>query len=482
MVDAATAYVMRFQRDPVGFVKTAFPWGVKGTPCENMKGPYEWQEKVLREIGEGLKTPNQVIRNATASGNGIGKSALTSWVILWAFSTYPDCRGVVTANTEGQLRTKTWVELAKWFNCFILKDFYQLDGTCLHSIDPGHERTWRVDAIPWSANNPEAIAGLHNQGKREFIIFDEASAIADEIWEAMEGATVDKDTEIIWCAFGNPTRRDGAFYDCFHKNREIWKHQQIDSRTVPGTNLNQVAVWEKQYGLDSDWFKVHVKGEFPSSNELQFISQALVDEARQRVPKKGQFEFAPVILGLDSSWMGSDFLTIYKRQGIFSQRLLKIRRNENDMAIAAALARLEDEHAADAVFIDLGFGTGIYSAGKTWGRDWSLVSFGARSARSDCFNKRAEMYANLRDWLIEGGCLPPDDQELADDLTAPELVPNAKGLIQLEKKEDIKKRLHRSTDYGDGLVITFAAPVLTTKRERERERGSIERYDPFANM
>lgn len=480
MVDAATQYIVRFQHDPVGFVRTAFPWGQKGTALEKQTGPYDWQLEVLGDVAEGLKTPDHVIKIATASGNGIGKSALTSWLILWAFSTYPDCRGVVTANTEGQLRTKTWAELSKWFNMFLLKDFFQLDGTCLHSIDQGHEKTWRVDAIPWSVNNPEAMAGLHNQGKREFIIFDEASSIASEIWEAMEGATMDKDTEVIWCAFGNPTRREGTFYDCFHKNREIWKHRQIDSRTVPGTNLNQIADWEKQYGIDSDWFKVHVKGEFPSSNELQFISAELVDAARQRVPKPEQFKFAPVILGLDSSWAGADFLTIYLRQGIYSKRLLKINRNDNDQVVASALARLEDEYQADAVFIDLGYGTGIYSAGKSWGRKWTLVAFGSKSSRPDCANKRAEMYANCRDWLIEGGCLSPDDMELAADLMAPELAPNPKGLIQLEKKEDIKKRLGRSTDYGDGFVITFAQPVVRRRSEIQREREVT--YDPFRGM
>ena len=122
MVDAATQYIVRFQHDPVGFVRTAFPWGQKGTALEKQTGPYDWQLEVLGDIAEGLKTPDHVIKIATASGNGIGKSALTSWLILWAFSTYPDCRGVVTANTEGQLRTKTWAELSKWYNMFLLKD------------------------------------------------------------------------------------------------------------------------------------------------------------------------------------------------------------------------------------------------------------------------------------------------------------------------------------------------------------------------
>jgi hypothetical protein len=70
--------------------------------------------------------------------------------------------------------------------------------------------------------------------------------------------------------------------------------------------------------------------------------------------------------------------------------------------------------------------------------------------------------------------------ELAADLMAPELAPNAKGLIQLEKKEDIKKRLGRSTDYGDGFVITFAQPVVRRRSEIQREREVT--YDPFRGM
>ena len=66
----------------------------------------------------------------------------------------------------------------------------------------------------WNKNNTEAFAGLHNQGKRIVVVFDEASAIDDTIWEVTEGALTDSDTEILWLAFGNPTRNTGRF-DCF---------------------------------------------------------------------------------------------------------------------------------------------------------------------------------------------------------------------------------------------------------------------------
>ncbi|TXH43041.1 MAG: terminase, partial [Desulfurellales bacterium] len=181
---------------PLAFAMGAFPWGEPGTVLETYPdGPSEWQRQILLAIETGLLTPWEAIQLATASGHGIGKSALVSIIILWAFMTYPDCRGVITANTETQLKTKTWAELGKWFNlCFFAREHFTLTATGLFSKDPDRERTWRIDMIPWSEKNPTAFAGLHNKGKRLLLIFDEASEIPDIIWETAEGALTDTDT------------------------------------------------------------------------------------------------------------------------------------------------------------------------------------------------------------------------------------------------------------------------------------------------
>ena len=479
-MDAACDFLYKAQHDPLLFVQIAFPWGEKGTSLEKQAGPFEWQKEVLEHIKESSADRDKAIKIAVASGNGIGKSALVSWLILWAFSTYPDTRGVVTANTEKQLTSKTWAELNKWYDLYILKDFFALNGLRLHSVDAGSENTWRVDATPWSKENPEAMAGLHNLGKREFIIFDEASAIDSAIWETMEGAMSDADTEKLWVAFGNPTRRDGAFYDCFHKNRDVWWHRQVNSETVPSVSKSQVEDWRRKHGIDSDWYRVHVLGRFPESNEAQFISTKLVEAARQREYKINSFPYAPCIIGVDMAWTGGDKVVIRYRKGYESGKLCEIRYNDNDAVVAQKIAMYEDELKADAVNIDQGYGTGVYSIGRMWGREWNLVAFGSGSGRSDCVNKRAQLYADLRDWLREGGSIVADDQELADDLCAPEVVPNDKGLIQLESKEQIKKRLHRSPDQADSLAITFAFPVQ--KKEDNSYSGQDEKYDPFAGM
>jgi hypothetical protein len=85
--DDLIEHLAAFSNDPLGFVLWAFPWGEPGSELEKAKGPEEWQVKILTELGKGLITFTSAIRLARTSGHGIGKSALVSWLILWAMST-----------------------------------------------------------------------------------------------------------------------------------------------------------------------------------------------------------------------------------------------------------------------------------------------------------------------------------------------------------------------------------------------------------
>lgn len=468
--------------DPLRYVLFAFPWG-QGELAKH-SGPEQWQRDLLIDIRDGLKNIDEVIQLATASGHGIGKSALVSWLILWALSTYEDTRGVVTANTEVQLRTKTWPELSVWYNRCVNKHWFKLTATAIFSVVPGHEKTWRFDAIPWSVTRTESFAGLHNKGKRIVVIFDEASAIDDAIWEVTQGALTDEDTQIIWAVFGNPTRNTGMFRECWKKFRHRWKTRQVDSREVSITNKAKIQQWIDDYGIDSDYVKVRVRGIFPSAGDKQFISQALVDAARGRHLDARQFNFAPVIIGVDPQWSGDDEGVVYLRQGLMSKKLMSFRKVEDDFIIAGHVARLEDEHQADAVFIDLGYGTGIFSAGKQLGRKWRLVSFGAAAIDPGFLNKRIEMWNDMKNWLKEGGALE-DDQVICDELIAPEayVVQTGKntGKIFMESKEDLKDRGVSSPNRADALALTFAFPVLNKSQKQYKKlvNGQINQYDPL---
>lgn len=452
--------------DPLLFAEKAWPWGKKGTPLAD-KDIRAWQAEVFDEIAQHLLNPETrftPLRIAVGSGHGIGKSAGMGMLSSWALSCFRNPRVVVTANTEGQLRTKTSPEIGQWVKTSMFGDKFEVDTFSIKL--KGSPDQHRLDLTPWSEANPEAFAGLHAEGRIVLVMMDEASGIPSVIWETIEGAMTDENTVLIQIAFGNPTSNRGPFRECFRKHKKHWKTWQIDSRDVEGTNKVALQSIIDRYGEHSDIAKVRVKGQFPSASSRQFIPTHYVDPAFGRHLRPEQYEFAPKIIAMDPAWTGEDELVIVMRQGLYSVVLDVMPKNDNDMYVASRLAHFETRHGADAVFIDAGYGTGIYSAGITMGRDWRLVWFGEAAVDKGCLNKRAEMWRDMRNWLASGGAIPKD-QELYEHLITPETKPRPDGVIQLESKEDIKKRKLPSPDRADALAITFAYPV-----EKKQQGGT----------
>lgn len=499
--DALAQDIAEYELDPLGFARYAFPWGERGTPLERHPGLRAWQEAYLDELGQQLRRvfaeggdvqaavadalaelDNTVLRFSVSSGHGIGKSAIVSILLLWCLATYEMSRAVVTANTETQLKNKTWPELAKWHSMCICGHWFKYTATSLFrdSPEPEVQKQWRIDLVPWSETNTEAFAGLHNEGRRIMLVFDEGSAIPDKIWEVAEGALTDEGTQIIWVVFGNPTRATGRFRECWRRWRHRWTSWQIDSREVEGTNKAQIAEWVKDHGEDSDFVKVRVRGVFPSQAARQFISEEDADAGFGRHAPDGSYNFAPKILSVEPAWTGDDELVIGMRQGITYKTLRTLERNDNDLTVASIVAQIDDDEGADAVFIDLGYGTGIYSAGQTWGRShWELVAFGERAANPMYLNKRAEMWGEMKQWLKRGGCYPADER-MRQELMGPETRPRVDGRVQLESKDDMKKRGEPSPNRADALALTFAYPVAGRKREADtRQLRAITDYDPL---
>ena len=462
-----------FTHDPLGYAVYAFPWGVKGTPLADSTGPREWQCEQLQDIGDHLGDPasrHVPYRDATASGHGIGKTAVIGMVVCWALDTCEDCRVIVTANTEPQIRTKLWPEIIKWRNMSITRDWWDVQKTGIFSIVPGHAESWRCDAVTWSAHNTEAFAGLHNLGKRIVVITDESSKIDDKVAEVISGALTDEGTEIIWLAYANPTQNTGWFRECFGKQRALWSTRQIDSRDVEGTNKPYLQSIVDTYGEDSDIAKVRVLGQFPSASSLQFIPSALVANARERevFTDKGE----PLMMGVDVARFGDDRTTIYFRRGKDARSIPPIRLSQVDtMTLASKIAELHRLHRAMFICVDEGgIGAGVVDRLRQMQLPVVGVQFGGKPLGAvklgegvRVANRRAEMWAILREWLGTG--MIPDDQELADDLTGVEYGFNARDEILLEKKSHMKERGLASPDDGDGLALTFAVPAYPSVDE-----------------
>jgi hypothetical protein len=398
-------------------------------------------------------------------------SALVSWQVLWAISTHADTRGVVTANTDTQLRTKTWAELAKWYAIFIGRQLFKLTATAIYiADDPVREKAWRIDQVPWSETNTEAFAGMHNQGKRVLVIFDEASSIHDKVWEVTEGALTDAKTQIIWLRYGNPTKTTGEFFRrCTQAKRN--HYTRVDSRSVRFTNKKQIQAWVDDYGEDSDFVRVRVKGEFPRAGYSNFISPGIVTEARARGRNRAvhlnEYAVYPKIIAVDPARFGDDSTVITLRQGRKVHFQLELK-GFDGFDIASRVEQIvKDEGRPHCIAYDaIGNGAELDGVLKRapWARGITLIPvMWGQPAKDDkqYFNQRSECWGHMRDWLAHGAI--PDDDELATQLSSLDYGYDAKMRIQLQSKKDAKKEGKPSPDKGDSLAISFAPDLIDMK-------------------
>jgi hypothetical protein len=475
----------RYRHDPLRFVLYAYPWGVPGTALEGRTGPEPWQREVLEYIGEELRAGRFPIRIAVASGHGIGKSALMAWIRGWSMTTLAHTKGRVTANTETQLRTTTLPEFAKWHGMQIGREWFEGNFSYRYKHNPAHGETWRFDAVAWSETRTEAFAGLHNAGNRIVVLYDEASAIADTVWETTEGALTDANTEILWLAFGNPTRATGRFAECWGRHRASWWTKRVDSRTVSFTDKRLIDSWIDAYGEDSDFVRVRVKGERPRAAATQFIPFDLAEGAATREAECWPSD--AMVIGVDVARFGDDQSVIVRRRGRDARTWAPLKyRGLDTMQLAARVAEINASDRPDAIFVDEGgVGGGVVDRLRQLGVPVTGVNFGAKPDSGTLqelggmgeryANKRAEMWGTMRAWLPRGAI--PNDRELIDDLTGVEYGYNADNAIQLERKEDMKKRGLSSPDIADALALTFAYPVVA--RGAMGARSKPRTFDPF---
>ena len=497
MYDELIELLAEYELDPLGFAQNMFPWGEPGE-LEH-EALEQWQYETLDYIGQELRAGRNVVRVSTATGHGVGKSALASILTQWAHTTFPGTRGVVTANTENQLKTKTWVEINKWHRLCLAKDLFEVTATALFARDPETAKEWRIDVVPWSEKNTEAFAGLHNKGKRIFILLDEASAIPDVIHEVIEGALTDSDTQIIVVMFGNPTKNSGRFFETRPGGKfgKRWRFSSLDSRSVRRTNKELIEQWAEDYGEDSDFFRVRVKGEFPRADAISFISYEQAFLATKR--ELPEFNSQPMVLGVDVARFGDDKSVILPRRGRDARSYpAEVFQGLDTVQLAHRVREAIARYNPEAVFVD---GTGIGGGVVDNLNNMSLpcliheVTFSGKPTglnEESYANVRAEIWGEMRRWLASG-CIPENvpklEQSCIDDLTGPMyMFVGDKSAIQLETKRDMKSRGVKSPDWADALACTFALKIVPVERDRfgrlieEKENRSVLDHNPFEDV
>ena len=439
---------------------------------ETVDDPARFAEEALglaptaqqRDFLQALAKPGA--RVAVRSGHGTGKSTALAVAALWFLSTRKDALIPCTAPTAHQLQDVLWRELRRLVSGMgedarhlfqVTADRIQMKGSAGMIV----ARTARPE-------NPDALQGFH--APEILFIIDEAAGVNDVIFEVARGALSTPAARVALT--GNPTRLSGYFHSAFHLARDSWTPLQfscLDSPLVAPEYARDIA---GEYGEDSDMYRVRVLGDFPKTGLYNLISLELVEQAMTRRAPADFENPAPLIIGVDPAWMGTDRSAVVLRQGM-AARILATVRGADTCRLAEMVARHSAELLPDAVFVDqTGVGAGVLDQLKRTGHRVTGVAFSQSPLEPERFaNRRAEMWWRLREWLEQGAVLE-QSQELRDDLVAPEYYYTPAGKVQLESKNDMRKRGLASPDLGDALALTFAMPVYPLARRAAVGEGA----------
>lgn len=428
--------------DPAGF-------------SERVLGFSAWSKQ--REILESVRDHK---RTAVRSCHGSGKTATAARVALWFLAAYPRSRVITTAPTFTQVRDLLWPEI------------HAAIAKAPTGLYPPADTTRLTLAKDWyavgvSTNRPERFQGQH--AEHLLLIVDEASGVEESIYEAAEGfMTADGGRVLL---IGNPTQTAGQFYRAFHQERSEWNTIHISALDTPNFTGESVPdhvarsmvsrewVDEKRrlWGEDSPMWQIRVMGEFPTTPDDQVIGLASVEAAQSRETDPGE----PIVVACDVARYGSDETVIVVRRGE-QARIVAAYTGKSLMETAGRI--LDVCRGLDSsyrvVVDDSGLGGGVTDRLREVGLKVDAFTGGSTAHDPDLYpNRRSEA------WFAFAEHLPTldldRDAQLAADLVAPRYTIDSQGRRVVEPKDATKRRLGRSPDRADAILMAYApAPRL----------------------
>jgi len=443
--DVERGVIERIRRDPAWFAR-------------NILGVHLWSKQV-----EAVESVRDHPRTAIRSCHGPGKTFTEAVMLLWFLSAYANSRVISTAPTWTQVEQLLWREVAGLVDRALVPIGGTLGATKLEFAPD-----WF--AIGLSTDRPERFAGHH--AENILLLVDEASGVDEAIFEAGEGYLTSANSRIALA--GNPTQVTGQFHRAFNSEAHAWNTITISVEDTPNFTGEDVpeAVARKlpsrswaedmaaRYGRDSDVYRVRVLGEFPKQASSSAMGLGAVEAAQHRTLPAGE----PRRLAVDVARFGDDRTVIALREGP-RIRLVETLHHNDTMQVAGATLRWARKLGVTVVHIDdTGVGGGVTDRLRETAPDIDVQAFngGQRAVAEDDYpNARSEAWFNLSDMLPDLDLDP--DLELRADLVAPRYKLDSRGRRALEPKDQTKKRLKRSPDAGDAVVM-LCAPVRKRPR------------------
>lgn len=458
-----------WKNDPVLFVREAF-----------QVEPDHWQMDGLKALASDDDISFRISLQACA---GPGKSALLAWAGWWFLATQGDKKehpkGAAVSISADNLRDNLWAEFSKWQSrCNFLQKKFQWTASRIFAKD--HPQTWFISARAFAkAADSETVgrtmAGLHS--KYVLYLIDESGDIPPSIVKSCEQglSTGPKFGKIIQA--GNPTSQTGMLYAAASILSHQWTVIRItgdpdDERRSSRIDIDWAREQIDNYGRDNPWVQAYILGMFPASGINTLLGVDEVRDAMDRNPRDVSYKYSQKRLGVDVARFGDDRTVLFPRQGLVAFRPIEMRdARSNEIGDRIMMAKRKWEHEIEFIDDTGGWGAGTIDYLIQAGYSPAGINFSGKAIDPRYFNKRAEMWFELAEWIRRGGCLPKNDQ-LVKELTAPTYA-FQKGKMMLEPKEKIKDRLGFSPDLADALALTFAHPELPAKSELDVLRDKI---------
>jgi phage terminase large subunit len=437
--------------DPVGFARDVLGFE-----------PWSKQVAIMESVRDNART-------AVRACHGVGKTATAAHVALWFLAVHPGSRVISTAPTFAQVEYLLWVAIraaiARAHGRGQGGQFAKPNRT---SLEMGED--WF--ALGLSTNEPERFQGHH--ADHLLLICDEASGVEEPIYEAAEGFLTAAGAKVL--LIGNPTKIGGQFHRAFTQEKARWSQIHIsayDSPNVTGepvpANVARALVtpeWIEggvtTWGRDSAPFAIKVLGDFAEQGPDTVIALSLIDEAQTRFKIRAAHGPPPdsgkerVVIGCDVARFGSDETVIAERIGNHVRLIEKFVGKPTTFTVGRITEYAARHPLAHVrmVIDDTGVGGGVTDQLRAAG--WNVTAFngGEKPIREDRYkNRRSELW-------FEGAAQMPDldldpDDQLAADLTAPKYTFNEAQRRVVERKDETKKRLGRSPDRGDAVLLTL---------------------------
>jgi len=442
--------------------------------------------KKKKELGQTLTEQEKAVVGkfgiSIRSGKGTGKTAFLAWANIWILVCWTPVKVVCTAGKKDQIKDVLWTEIVKWIERSdkkmpgLLKNYLTVHGDKIYvncGQNAGKTRYSVARTASRSASSEDqalTLQGHHEQ--HMMLVADEASGVPEPVFQALD-QTMSDVVNFMLVTF-NPNRNSGFAYDTHNKDRKLWICLHWNAEECENVSKESIYRLAKKYGVDSNAYRIAVRGEFPLGETdcvipLEWVLNCVDKEF---VLSDDDLRFD----AMDPAGEGKDECVIMGRVGpVTTIDDVYVVNETNTMEIAYRFAGWVVDHDSHSYGIDVGgLGVGIKHRLKELPRANSPRSFnfnGSASNKEKYHRWGDEAWFKVRDKIQNGEVSLPDDDELIMELSSRKYK-EINGKIKVETKKDLKKRGLTSPNKADAFIMLHAGfkDRMYSRPEQEKQQ------------